>query len=48
MSTLRFRIVCRSCFSEYAASNPSENAMVSLPSTDLVTRRDLWDDQTIG
>jgi hypothetical protein len=48
MSTLRFRTVCRSCFSEYAASNPYANAMVSLASTDLVTRRDLWDDQTIG
>jgi hypothetical protein len=30
MSTLRFRIVCRSCFSEYAASNSSANSMVSV------------------
>jgi hypothetical protein len=48
MSTLCFRIVCISCFSEYSASNTSAKAIVSLSSTDIVTRRDLRDDQTIG
>jgi hypothetical protein len=35
-----------SCFNVYAMSKASASAIVSLPNTDLVTRRDLCDDQT--
>jgi hypothetical protein len=46
--TLCFMILSMSCFNAYAMSKSSASANVSLPSTDLVTRRDLCDDQNRG